>query len=83
MRAPQPVSRLAVALDLPAERVPVGTLALAEDKRLSAFQYDPAFLARGLALSPFRLPAGQGVHWAPPAPFEGLHGVFADSLPDG
>lgn len=83
MRAPQPVSRLAVALDLPAERVPVGTLAWAEDKRLSAFQYDPAFLARGLALSPFRLPAGQGVHWAPPAPFEGLHGVFADSLPDG
>lgn len=82
MRAPR-VARLAVGLDLEDEAIPVGTLAWVEADRRAAFQYDAGFLARNLAISPFHLPPQPGVIMAPAAPFDGLHGVFADSLPDG
>lgn len=59
----------------------VGTLA-ARDRR-TYFEYDPAFLATGPEISPVRLPLRAGVHEGPATPFGGLHGVFADSLPDG
>lgn len=56
---------------------------LAPHGRATAFEYDPAFLALDLELSPFHLPLKPGVLEAPPTPFGGLHGVFNDSLPDG
>ncbi len=37
----------------------------------------------GVSLSPFKLPFRAGVISAPFDPFQGLHGLFADSLPDG
>jgi serine/threonine-protein kinase HipA len=73
--------RLEVRLALDDAERTVGTLA-ARDRR-TYFEYDPAFLATGMEISPVRLPLRTGVHEAPPAPFGGLHGVFADSLPDG
>ena len=82
-RAPPRVVRLSVALELAGETVPVGVLAWSEAERVAAFQADPGFVPRGLALSPFRMPLRAGLVMAPPTPFEGLHGVFADSLPDG
>ena len=72
-----------MALELEGETVPVGVLAWSEADRVAAFQADAGFAARGLALSPFRLPLRDGLVMGPPTPFEGLHGVFADSLPDG
>ncbi len=77
------VTRLAVGLDLEGEVIPAGTLAWSERDRVAAFELDPAFLARGLDLSPFRLRLRPGLIMGPPTPFEGLHGLFADSLPDG
>ncbi len=61
----------------------VGTLAVTP-QRLVAFEYDPAWLADGFSVSPFSLPLRSGV-FLPKSydPFEGLFGVFADSLPDG
>ena len=63
------------------ERRKVGRLATRNRRIL--FEYDPDFIASGLQLSPFELPARAGVMMAEPAPFDGLFGVFNDSLPDG
>lgn len=59
----------------------VGRLA-AQGRRI-LFEYDQAFLASGLDISPFRLPAKPGTAAGDPAVFDGLFGVFNDSLPDG
>lgn len=47
------------------------------------FEYDVAFLETGLQISPLRLPLRPGLQTAAYQPFEGLFGVFNDSLPDG
>lgn len=47
------------------------------------FEYDVAFLKLGLELSPFKLPLKIGVITSNDKTFEGLFGVFNDSLPDG
>lgn len=60
----------------------VGQLAMGPDRRC-AFAYDAAWLDRGFPISPFHLPLKSGVTVADYQPFEGLFGVFYDSLPDG
>lgn len=56
---------------------------LARKGREILFEYDAAFLQRGLPLSPLKLPLRPGVVVGDPAVFQGLMGVFEDSLPDG
>jgi len=51
--------------------------------RLAAFEYDIDFIKTGISISPFYLPLKQGVFTARQEPFNGLFGVFNDSLPDG
>ena len=63
------------------ERRKMGRLAL-HDRRI-LFEYDPAFLASGIELSPFKLLLKAGVFTSPDRIFDGLYGVFNDSLPDG
>lgn len=60
----------------------VGTMALYEN-RLAAFEYDGEWLRDGFSISPFSLPLEKKVFVPKIDPFEGLFGVFADSLPDG
>ncbi|MCL2051231.1 MAG: type II toxin-antitoxin system HipA family toxin [Lachnospiraceae bacterium] len=60
----------------------VGTLALLNGN-LAAFEYDAEWINNGFSLNPFSLPLEQKVFIPKPDPFEGLFGVFADSLPDG
>jgi len=60
----------------------VGKLALSPDQ-LAAFEYDSEFLKTGFSISPFYLPLKPGVFIAKRDPFNGLFGVFNDSLPDG
>lgn len=60
----------------------VGTLAKTPD-RLVAFEYDSEWLISGFSLSPFSLPLQQKVFIPKYEPFDGLFGVFNDSLPDG
>lgn len=62
------------------KRVKVGRLALR--RREILFEYDAAFLANGLELSPFHLRLARGARVGPAA-LDGLFGVFDDSLPDG
>ena len=60
----------------------VGTMALYQN-RLAAFEYDKDWLVDGFSVSPFSLPLEKKVFMPKIDPFEGVFGVFADSLPDG
>lgn len=59
----------------------VGTLAMTVNKKV-AFQYNDAWLDNGFAISPFSLPLKKQVFIPDKPYFNGLFGVFADSLPD-
>ena len=61
----------------------VGTLSLAPDNKLCAFEYAPSWLADGFSISPLELPLRKGLFLAKPSPFFGNFGIFEDSLPDG
>lgn len=56
---------------------------LAQNAQAVYFQYDADYLAHYQSLSPFMLPFTNQLSAAPKAPHMGLHGLFADSLPDG
>ena len=60
----------------------VGTIAPYQ-RYLTAFEYSREWIGTGFSISPFSLPLEAGVKIATADPFEGLFGVFADSLPDG
>jgi serine/threonine-protein kinase HipA len=72
---------LTVYLDANEERRKVGRLAL-NDRRI-LFEYDAAFIASGIEISPIKLPLKPGVLVCEDMVFDGLFGVFNDSLPDG
>lgn len=59
-----------------------GTIAITAEG-LAAFEYHADFLQHGFSISPFYLPLKPGVFIAHREPFNGLFGVFNDSLPDG
>ena len=61
--------------------VSVGRIALLNRKIF--FEYAPSFLELGLELSPFKLPAKPGTTVCEDYVFDGLFGLFNDSLPDG
>jgi len=61
--------------------LPVGRLAMRERKIY--FEYGGAFIKNGLEISPFHLPLRSGLASFDYGLFEGLPGVFNDSLPDG
>lgn len=75
-----PTDLLTVYLEA-GERRKVGRLALRQRQIL--FEYDPAFIASGIEISPLKLPLRTGVFTPPDMIFDGLYGVFNDSLPDG
>lgn len=56
---------------------------LIQNGRQYQFEYDSQFLSTGLELSPFKLPLKQGTQTGQDVCFEGLFGLFNDSLPDG
>lgn len=60
----------------------VGTLALMKNN-IVAFEYDNEWLNNGFSISPFSLPLKKQVFIPKIDPFDGLYGVFSDSLPDG
>lgn len=60
----------------------VGFLVETSDKKF-AFQYDENWLTHGFSISPMSLPLTSKIFYASSMHFEGLFGVFYDSLPDG
>ncbi|SMN01455.1 HIPA PROTEIN [uncultured Candidatus Thioglobus sp.] len=59
----------------------MGKLAIKERKIY--FEYDQQFLQSGIEISPYKLPLKKGVFICDDTIFEGVFGVFSDSLPDG
>lgn len=78
MKLPQ-TSPLSVAFRYDGTQVPVGRLAL--DGGVAVFEFAPAFGARD-TLNPLWLASAEPIRAREPRAFRGLHGVFADSLPD-
>jgi serine/threonine-protein kinase HipA len=76
-----PIELLTVYLDARNQCRKVGRLAF-KDRRL-LFEYDASFIASGIEISPVKLPLGPGVSITDTTIFDGLFGVFNDSLPDG
>jgi len=76
-----PTELLAVYMDARKQRRKVGRLAF--KGRQVLFEYDAAFIASGIEISPIKLPLRPGVAIADTTMFDGLFGVFNDSLPDG
>jgi serine/threonine-protein kinase HipA len=72
---------LTVYLDARQQHRKVGRLAFKDRQVL--FEYDASFIASGIEISPIKLPLRPGVAIADTTIFDGLFGVFNDSLPDG
>jgi serine/threonine-protein kinase HipA len=68
-------------LDVRYRGKPVGVLSSLRDGRL-AFAYQETWLAEGFSISPFSLPLSKGPFFVKKNTFDGLFGVFDDSLPD-
>ncbi|OWK97044.1 phosphatidylinositol kinase [Kaistella haifensis DSM 19056] len=75
------IKELKVGLNFGSEIQPVGRLAIRDG--IIYFEYVNAFLETNLEISPLKFPLQRGVIELPRTPFEGLAGVFNDSLPDG
>ena len=75
------VPRLQVSLHIEGEDHLVGSLVKHQHQLL--FEYERSFLDGQLEISPLTLPLKTGVQQFNPNLFEGLPGVFNDSLPDG
>ena len=73
--------KLKVFLNMYGCRQEVGLLH--QDKQRIFFEYAPGFLKSGIELSPFKLPLKVGVFEEKAHVFDGLFGLFNDSLPDG
>lgn len=70
-----------VSLKFDADAIAVGRLVTLD--RQIYFEYNADFLHSRLEISPFKLPLTAGVKTTDRTVFEGLPGVFNDSLPDG
>lgn len=63
------------------KNIKVGTLAITKEKTVG-FEYDDEWIKTGFSISPFSLPLKKQLFICNKPYFNGLFGVFADSLPD-
>ena len=73
--------RIKVSLDFGMSIVKVGQLV--EQNQEIYFRFEPSFLESDLEISPFKLKKTTEILLSPRAPFDGLFGMFNDSIPDG
>ncbi len=77
----EPIEQLEVYLRFTDTPISVGQMVA--DNGTIFFKYDTAFIGSGLAISPFKLKLSDGILTPETTIFDGLFGVFNDSLPDG
>ena len=77
----QSIKEIKIGINFGDGAIPAGRLATRD--RQIYFEYDSTFIDRGIEISPLRLPLKSGVQQFDYNLFEGLPGVFNDSLPDG
>ncbi len=75
------IEKIIVSIQLNEEDIAVGELV--SDAKNIYFKYYTDLIKRGLEISPIKLKLNNLINKADPFPFEGLYGVFSDSLPDG
>jgi serine/threonine-protein kinase HipA len=75
------INKLYVSLLLEGNNFDVGELVPSDNKIY--FRYNTDFLKSGLNLSPIKLPFSGDISRSDQQPFDGLFGLFNDSLPDG
>jgi serine/threonine-protein kinase HipA len=75
------VEKLIVSISLGRQEIELGELVSLRKKIY--FKYYPEFIDRGMQISPFKMPLSDKLLSADTEPFDGLFGVFSDSLPDG
>ncbi len=75
------IEKLFVSINLGGQEVDVGELVRSEKKIY--FKYQHEFIDSGMQISPFKMPLTEKILTAEMDYFEGLFGVFNDSLPDG
>lgn len=77
----EPIEKLEVYLRFTDTPISVGQMVF--NNGTIFFKYDPAFIERDLAISPFKLKLSDAILTPETRVFDGLFGVFNDSLPDG
>lgn len=75
------IKKLIVSIIFNKIEIEVGELVI--DKRDIYFKYYSDFISQGIEISPLKLKLNKEINKADAFPFDGLFGVFADSLPDG
>ena len=76
-----PMENISVSLDFGNNKIEVGELAISNNKIY--FKYYTDFIKNGIEISPFKMPLSDNILSTELEPFNGLFGVFNDSLPDG
>ncbi len=74
-------TKISVSICFDLVEIKVGEL-VSDNKRIY-FKYDADFIELGINISPFKLPINSKIQVTDQLPFDGLFGVFADSLPEG
>ncbi|OFY97141.1 MAG: phosphatidylinositol kinase [Bacteroidetes bacterium RIFCSPLOWO2_12_FULL_31_6] len=74
------IKKIIVSIQFSGKEIELGELV--EDGDIY-FKYYTDFINLGLQISPFKLPLNNKLNKAEQNPFDGLYGVFNDSLPDG
>jgi len=75
------VEKLIISLDFENVKIQVGELVQHEKNYF--FKFNTNFLDLNLDVSPFKMKRSSGLLQADSQPFDGIFGIFNDSLPDG
>ncbi len=75
------VKKIIVSIQFNENEVELGELV--SEGRAIYFKYYTDFISKGIEISPLKLKLNTGINKAAAIPFDGLFGVFADSLPEG
>jgi serine/threonine-protein kinase HipA len=75
------IKKIIVSIQFNVTEIEVGEL-ISEGRDIY-FKFYTDFIAKGLEISPLKLKLNNEIQKADTKPFDGLFGVFADSLPDG
>jgi len=76
------IKKLIVSIKFHQDEIELGELVQANDGNIY-FKYYLEFASHGLEISPIKLAFNNIINKGEPSLFDGLHGVFNDSLPDG
>ncbi len=75
------VKKIIVSIQFSKSEIELGELV--SEGRNIYFKYYTDFITKGIEISPIKLKVNTAINKADALPFDGLFGVFADSLPDG